>query len=317
MDWLTDPLSLELFRRALIEAVVMGATCGAIGAYVVLRRLAFIGDALSHAVFPGVVLAYVAGLPVFAGAMVAGAITSVAIAVVSRGQRIREDTAIGIFFAGAFALGIVLISTQSGYQRDLSAFLVGDLLAVGWDDIAVSILAGTVVISLLVALRKELMLVSFDRTYAEALGYPVFVLELLLLLLLTATIVVSLSAVGIILVLAMLVTPAATARLLVDRFTPMMIVGGMLGALYGVIGWYVSYHLGWSPGGSIVLTATLLFVAAFVLSPTHGLLAHRLRRHPQHDAQRAAIDQPPGHRHGEGDDGPVVASLERRHPPGR
>jgi manganese/iron transport system permease protein len=317
MDWLTDPLSLELFRRALIEAVVMGATCGAIGAYVVLRRLAFIGDALSHAVFPGVVLAYVAGLPVFAGAMVAGAITSVAIAVVSRGQRIREDTAIGIFFAGAFALGIVLISTQSGYQRDLSAFLVGDLLAVGWDDIAVSTLAGAAVIGLLVALRKELMLVSFDRTYAEALGYPVFVLELLLLLLLTATIVVSLSAVGIILVLAMLVTPAATARLLVDRFTPMMIVGGVLGALYGVIGWYVSYHLGWSPGGSIVLTATLLFVAAFVLSPTHGLLAHRLRRHPQHDAQRAAIDQPPGHRHGEGDDGPVVASLERRHPPGR
>jgi manganese/iron transport system permease protein len=317
MDWLTDPLSLELFRRALIEAVVMGATCGAIGAYVVLRRLAFIGDALSHAVFPGVVLAYVAGLPVFAGAMVAGAITSVAIAVVSRGRRIREDTAIGIFFAGAFALGIVLISTQSGYQRDLSAFLVGDLLAVGWDDIAVSTLAGAAVIGLLVALRKELMLVSFDRTYAEALGYPVFVLELLLLLLLTATIVVSLSAVGIILVLAMLVTPAATARLLVDRFTPMMIVGGVLGALYGVIGWYVSYHLGWSPGGSIVLTATLLFVAAFVLSPTHGLLAHRLRRHPQHDAQRAAIDQPPGHRHGEGDDGPVVASLERRHPPGR
>jgi manganese/iron transport system permease protein len=317
MDWLTDPLSLELFRRALIEAVVMGATCGAIGAYVVLRRLAFIGDALSHAVFPGVVLAYVAGLPVFAGAMVAGAVTSVAIAVVSRGQRIREDTAIGIFFAGAFALGIVLISTQSGYQRDLSAFLVGDLLAVGWDDIAVSVLAGAVVIGLLVALRKELMLVSFDRTYAEALGYPVFVLELLLLLLLTATIVVSLSAVGIILVLAMLVTPAATARLLVDRFTPMMIVGGMLGALYGVIGWYVSYHLGWSPGGSIVLTATLLFVAAFVLSPTHGLLAHRLRRHPQHDAQRAAIDQPPGHRHGEGDEGAVVASLERRHPPGR
>jgi len=317
MDWLTDPLSLELFRRALIEAVVMGATCGAIGAYVVLRRLAFIGDALSHAVFPGVVLAYVAGLPVFAGAMVAGAITSVAIAVVSRGQRIREDTAIGIFFAGAFALGIVLISTQSGYQRDLSAFLVGDLLAVGWDDIAVSILAGAVVIGLLVALRKELMLVSFDRTYAEALGYPVFVLELLLLLLLTATIVVSLSAVGIILVLAMLVTPAATARLLVDRFTPMMIVGGVLGALYGVIGWYVSYHLGWSPGGSIVLTATLLFVAAFVLSPTHGLLAHRLRRHPQHDAQRAAIDQPPGHRHGEGDEGAVVASLERRHPPSR
>ena len=316
MEWFTDPLALELFRRALVEAILMGATCGAIGAYVVLRRLAFIGDALSHAVFPGVVLAYLVGLPIFAGALVAGALTSIAIAVVSRGQRIREDTAIGIFFAGAFALGIVLISTQSGYQQDLSAFLVGDLLAVGWDDIAVSAVTGAGVIGLLVALRKELLLVSFDRTYAQALGYPVFGLELLLLLLLTATIVVSLSAVGIILVLAMLVTPAATARLLVDRFTPMMVVGAALGAAYGVIGWYVSYHLAWSPGGSIVLVATVLFLVAFFVSPSHGLLAHRLRRHPQHDAQRAAVDQPPGHHHGEGED-PVVASLERRHPPGR
>jgi manganese/iron transport system permease protein len=315
MDWLTDPLGLEIFRRALLEAVVMGATCGAIGAYVVLRRLAFIGDALSHAVFPGVVLAYVAGWPIFAGAMVAGTLTSVAIAVVSRGQRIREDTAIGIFFAGAFALGIVLISTQSGYQRDLSAFLVGDLLGVSWGDIAASAAAGAAVIGLLVALRKELLVVSFDRTYAQALGYPVFLVELVLLLLLTATIVVSLAAVGIILVLAMLVTPAATARLLVDRFTPMMILGAALGATFGIIGWYVSYHLAWSPGGSIVLTATLAFVLAFIFSPSHGVLAHRLRRHPQHGADRPAIDPPPGHRHGEGE-GPVVASLRRRHPPG-
>jgi manganese/iron transport system permease protein len=213
-------------------------------------------------------------------------------------------------------LGIVLISTQTGYQRDLSAFLVGDLLGVGWDEIAFSAVTGLAVIGVLIGLRKELLLASFDRVYAQALGYPVFVLELLLLLLLTATIVVSLSAVGIILVLAMLVTPAATARLLVDRFTPMMVTGAALGALYGVIGWYVSYHAGWSPGGAIVLVATLSFVLAFVLSPSHGLLAHRLRRHPQHAAQRAAIDPPTGHAHGE-DEGAVVASLRRRHPPGR
>ena len=316
MDFLTEPLGLEIFRRALLEAVVMGATCGAIGAYVVLRRLAFIGDALAHAVFPGVVLAYVAGLPIFAGAMVAGTVTSLAIAVVSRGERIREDTAIGIFFAGAFALGIVLISTQSGYQRDLSAFLVGDLLGVGWGDIAVSALTGAGVIGLLVALRKELLLVSFDRTFAQALGYPVFAIELLLLLLLTATIVVSLQAVGIILVLAMLVTPAATARLLVDRLTPMMLLGAALGAAYGIVGWYVSYHAGWSPGGSIVLIATLAFLVAFVFSPSHGLLAHRAVPHPQHGAERPAIDQPPGHRHAE-EEGAVVASLRQRHPPGR
>lgn len=316
MGWLTDPLALELFGRALIEAVVMGATCGAIGAYVVLRRLAFIGDALSHAVFPGVVIAYVLGLPIFAGAMAAGALTSLGIAVVTRGQRIREDTAIGIFFAGAFALGVVLISTQSGYQRDLSAFLIGQLTAVGWGDIAASAVTGVVVIGLLVALRKELLLVSFDRVYAQALGYPVFALELLLLLLLTATIVVSLAAVGIILVLAMLVTPAATARLLVDRFTPMMVLGAALGAAYGVIGWYVSYYAAWSPGGSIVLTATVAFMLAFVFSPSHGLLAHRLRLHPQHGALRPAIDPPTGHEHGPAE-GRVVRSLQRRHPPGR
>lgn len=316
MDWLIDPFSLEIFRRAVVAAVTMGATAGAIGTYVVLRRLAFIGDALSHAVFPGVVLAYLTGAPIFLGAMAAGTITSVAIAVVARGQRIREDTAIGIFFAGAFALGIVLISTQSGFQRDLSAFLVGDLLAVTWSDIAVSTFAGAAVIGLLVALRRELLLISFDRTYAQALGYPVFALELLLLLLLTTTIVVSLAAVGIILVLAMLVTPAATARLLVDRFTPMMVLGALLGAAYGIVGWTISYHLGWSPGGSIVLTATVAFLVAFVFSPSHGVLAHRLLRHPQHEAQRAAVDPPPGHRHGDAET-PVVASLERRHPPGR
>lgn len=314
MDWLTDPLALEIFTRAVIAAIVMGATCGAIGAYVVLRRLAFIGDALSHAVFPGVVLAYVTGLPIFAGAMAAGVLTSLGIAVLSRGQRIREDTAIGILFAGAFAVGIVLISTRTGYQQDLSGFLVGDLLAVGWDDIAASLLTGAAVIGLLVVLRRELLLVSFDRGFAQALGYPVFLIDLVLLLLLTATIVVSLSAVGIILVLAMLVTPAATARLLVDRFTPMLVLGGFLGAAYGVVGWYLSYYLAWSPGGTIVLTATFAFGLAFVFSPSHGLLAHRLRRHPQHGALRPAIDRPSGHEHASVG-GRVLASLQRRHPP--
>ena len=246
MGWLTDPLALELFQRALIEAVLMGATCGAIGAYVVLRRLAFIGDALSHAVFPGVVLAYVTGFPIFAGAMIAGAITSVAIAVVSRGQRIREDTAIGIFFAGAFALGIVLISTQSGYQRDLRP----SWSATCWGSAGARSRPARSPVRPSSASWWPAQGAAADqlrRVYAQALGYPVFALELLLLLLLTATIVVSLSAVGIILVLAMLVTPAATARLLVDRFTPMMVTGAALGALYGIVGWYVSYHLGGAP----------------------------------------------------------------------
>jgi manganese/iron transport system permease protein len=290
MDWLTDPLVSRFFQRALAEAVVMGATCGAIGAYVVLRRLAFIGDALAHAIFPGVVVAYITGLSIFAGAMLAGVVTSSAIAVVSKGQRIREDTAIGIFFAGAFALGVVLISTQQTYVGDLSSFLIGNLLAVSVRDIVLSGLTGAAVIGVLLALRKELLLVSFDRTSAQALGYPVFVLELTLLLLLTATIVVSLQAVGVILVLAMLVTPAATARLLVDRFGPMMVLGALIGALAGVVGLYLSWHLNLSSGGSIVLVATALFLFTFVFSPSHGVLAHRVRRHPEYEAYRPAME---------------------------
>jgi manganese/iron transport system permease protein len=310
MAWLTDPLATGFFQRALVEVVVMGATAGAIGAYVVLRRLAFIGDALAHAVFPGIVVAYLTGVSIFVGALVAGTITSTGIAIVSKGQRIREDTAIGIFFAGAFALGVVLISTQQTFVGDLSAFLIGNLLAVSVDDIIFSAATGAVVIGILLLLRKELLIVSFDRTLAQALGYPVFALELLLLLLLTATIVVSLQAVGVFLVLAMLVTPAATARLLVDRFGPMMLLGAVIGAGAGVLGLYLSWYLDLSSGGTIVLVATGLFLLAFVLSPSHGVLAHRLRRHPQHGARGPAIDAPTGHRHGG-----VVASVLRRHPP--
>jgi len=276
----------------------MGATCGAIGAYVIVRRLAFIGDAISHAVFPGIVLAYLAGLSIFGGALVAGLITAFGIALVARGGRIREDTAIGIFFAAAFALGIVLISTRHTFQGDLTGFLIGNLQGVSAGDIAVSAAVGLAIIVVLAALHKELVLVSFDRTLAAALGYPVFVLDALLLVLLTVTIVVSIQAVGIILVLAMLVTPAATARLLVDRFVPMMALASLIGAITGVAGYYISFHLGTASGGTIVLLATALFMVAFVASPTHGLLGQRLRRHPQHTGVSPAVDPPTGHQHG-------------------
>ena len=296
--WLTDPLGYDFVLRALAEVIVMGATCGAIGAYVIVRRLAFIGDAISHAVFPGIVLAYLAGLSIFGGALAAGLITALAIALVTRSGRVREDAAIGIFFAAAFALGIVLISTRHTFQGDLTGFLIGNLQGVATGDIAVSAAVGLLIIGTLAALHKELVLVSFDRTLAAALGYPVFALDVLLLSLLTVTIVVSIQAVGIILVLAMLVTPAATARLLVDRFVPMLALGSLLGAAEGVAGYYLSYHLGTASGGTIALLATVVFLAAFVGSPTHGLLGRRLRRHPQHGGASPAQDPPFGHEHG-------------------
>jgi len=297
MDWLTDPLRYEFVLRALAEVMITGAACGAIGAYVVVRRLAFIGDAISHAVFPGIVIAYLAGASIVLGALVTGLITALAIGWVSRGGRIREDAAIGIFFAAAFALGIVLISTRQTYQGDLTGFLVGNLQGVSWPDIAFSAATGLVVVAVLALLHKELLMVSFDRTLASALGYPIFGLDLLLLALLTVTIVVSIQAVGIILVLAMLVTPAATARLLVDRFGQMLVLGALIGAVAGVVGYYLSFHLSTASGATIVLLMTLVFLVAFVLSPRHGLLAHRLRHHPEHGATGPAIDPPAGHEH--------------------
>jgi manganese/iron transport system permease protein len=307
MGWLTDPLGYDFALRALAEVVVMGVTCGAIGAYVVVRRLAFIGDAISHAVFPGIVVAYLLGASIVLGALVAGVLTALAIGWVARGGRIREDTAIGIFFAAAFALGIVIISTQDTYQGDLSCFLIGNLQGVSIEDLLISGVTATLLLALLAALHKELLMVSFDRTLAAALGYPVYGLDLLLLLMLTVTIVVSIQAVGIILVLAMLITPAATARLLVDRFGPMVVLGAVIGAVVGVVGYYVSFHLGTASGATIVLLMTAVFLVAFVLSPRHGLLAHRLRHHPEHAASGPVFDPPSGHAH-EVPEGDVLAS---------
>jgi manganese/iron transport system permease protein len=290
VSWLTDPLGYGFAVRALAEVAIVGATCGAIGAYVIVRRLAFIGDAIAHSVFPGIVVAYVLGASILGGALVAGLLTALAIAIVSRSGRIREDAAIGIFFAAAFALGVVLISTRKTYQGDLTGFLIGNLQGVSTGDIALSAGVAAASVLVLAAFHKELLLASFDRTLATALGYPIGALDALLLVVLTVTIVIGIQAVGIILILALLVTPAATARLLVDRFVPMLLLGGAVGLASGVVGYYLSFHLGLASGGTIVLLATGLFLLAFVASPSHGLIAHRLRRHPQHRATRAAID---------------------------
>jgi len=187
------------------------------------------------------------------------------IAVTTRSRRVSEDTAIGIFFSGAFALGIVLISRSRGYQRDLSSFLVGDVLSATQSDIVLGALVGGLVLLALFAFHKELQLVAFDPTSAAAMGYPVFGLELWLLMLITLTIITSISAVGTILVLAMLITPAATARLLTERFASLLVLGGLLGAVESAAGLYVSWHANVAAGGAIVLVATAGFFLALLL----------------------------------------------------
>jgi manganese/iron transport system permease protein len=276
--WLGEPFAHAFMQRALIEVILMGAVTGAIGTYVVLRGLSFIGDALSHAIFPGVVIAFLLGRSVFLGALAFGLFTSASIVVLATTRRVKEDSAIGVLFAGSFALGVVLISTTRSYSRDLAAFLFGNVLGVTTTDIALSATIGGLVLLLLVLFHKELLLVAFDREAAQAIGVPVFWVNLLLLAMVSLTIVVSLSAVGNILVVAMLVTPAASARLLTDRLPVMLGLSAAIGAMSGVVGLMISYHANVAAGGTIVLVATVLFGLVWLLAPSHGLIASILAR---------------------------------------
>lgn len=271
--WFTDPLQFVFMQRALVEVVLMGLTCGLIGTYVVLRGMAFIGDALSHAIFPGVVIAFLLQASFFAGAIAFGVITALTIGGLARNRRVSEDTAIGVLFAGMFALGIVLISSVRGYTADLASFLFGNVLGVSESDLIASVLIGLLVFAALIVFHKELVLVAFDKDMAEAEGLPVWLIDLGLLILIALTIVVSLRAVGNILVVAMLVTPAAAARLWTDRLRVMMVLSALFGALGGILGLLVSYHTDRAAGGTIVLTVTLWFGISLLLAPRHGFLS--------------------------------------------
>lgn len=277
LDWLSEPLEFRFMRLALIEVLVMGVVAGFLGTYVVLRGLAFVSEAIAHAVFPGVVIAFLLKTNAFLGGAAFGVATALAISGLSLTRRLREDTAIGVVFAGALALGVVLISTSPGYARDLTSFLFGDVLAVSTTDIYLSLAVGGGALAIVFVLRRALILIAFDREMALSLGLPVFLLDTLLLLLITLTIVISLRAVGNVLVLAMFVTPAATARLLVDDVYRMMALSSLLGALAGVVGLYVSWYTDLAAGGTIVLTATAFFVLALLVSPR----GRRLLRAPE------------------------------------
>ncbi len=273
-----DPLQFTFMQRGLIEVVLIGLICGAVGAFVVTRGLGFIGDAISHAVFPGLVLAYLARFSFFIGALAFGLLTALGIGIISRNRRVKEDTAIGILFAGAFSLGVVLISSIRSYTTDLGAILFGNVLGVSNQDVILTVALGLLVVLVMYLLYKELLLVSFDRTMAAALGLPVAWLDQLLLLLLTLTIIISLQAVGNILILAMLVTPSASARLFVDRFRSLMLLGAAIGAFCGMVGLYLSYYMNLASGGTIVLFTTVVFVVCLIFSPKHGWVADLLNR---------------------------------------
>ncbi len=287
-DALLDPLAFTFMRHAFLAIILVGVICGVIGVFVTLRGLAFMGDALAHAIFPGVVVAYVLGANFLLGALVAAVLISLGIGAISQSGRLTNDTVIGVLFAGAFALGIALISARSTYTRDLASFLLGSILGVSRRDLALTALIGLGVILTLALFRRELTLVAFDRAFAQASGINIWLFDQLFLLLLALAIVISLQTVGNILVLAMLVTPAATARLLTDRLRLMTLLSAGIGACSGVIGLYASYYWGIASGASVVLVATGVFGLAYLFAPRRGIVTSRLARrlhfaHPERD----------------------------------
>jgi manganese/iron transport system permease protein len=283
-----EPFQHSFMRHAFLAIVLVGVICGVMGVFVILRSLAFMGDAIAHAVFPGVVISFVTGGSYLVGAIVAATIVSLAIGFVTQSGLLRNDTAIGIFFAGSFALGVAIISTQQSYARDVTSLLFGSILGVSRGDLLLTGIVGGVVLLALWLFRREMVAISFDRIYAQTHGLNLWSWDQLFLLLLALTIVISLQTVGNVLVLALLVTPAATARMLTTRLTSMLAVSAAFGAVSGVVGLYLSYFRGISSGASIVLTATLFFIVVFLFAPRTGAITARIARrlhfaHPERD----------------------------------
>ncbi len=276
IDTLLAPLGYEFFVRALIAAALVGLVCAVVGSYMVLRGLSFMGDAISHAAFPGVVAAYLVHGPFYVGAAIAAVATALAIGWISRHARLRSDTVIGVLFAGMFGLGVLMFSAIPTYVGDLFGFLFGDILGIGVMDLVALAALGGVVLLIVAALWKELLYATFDPLGAGASGLHVVALDYLFLALIAMTIVVSLQAVGIILVVAMLTTPAATAQLLAVRFGRLMATAAAIGILTAIGGLYLSYFLDVASGATIVVVQTVVFLAVLVLRPRTGLLG-RLR----------------------------------------
>ncbi|MCG8351316.1 MAG: metal ABC transporter permease [Chloroflexales bacterium] len=274
IEFVIDPLRFPFMIRGFLAAVMVGSVCAVVGAFVVLRGMAFLGDALSHSILPGLAVGYLssggATTSLFWWGLGTAILASLGIGMITRQARIKEDTAIGIVFASMFALGIALISSTRSYSVDLAHFLFGHILGVATTDLWLIGGFGGLVIITILALYKEFVTVAFDATHAATLRLPVTMLNYLLFVLMAIAIVVSLQTVGVALMLAMLVTPAATALLITRRLLAMMGLAALIGVVSGVIGLYLSYYMNIASGAAIVLVATGFFLLAFLFAPRRG-----------------------------------------------
>ncbi|HEY9630602.1 MAG TPA: metal ABC transporter permease [Coleofasciculaceae cyanobacterium] len=271
-QWFVAPLQYEFMVKAVIVSAMVGLVCAVLSCYMTLKGWALMGDAVSHAVMPGVVLAYILNIPFAIGAFVFGLSSVLAIGFIKSKTRIKEDTVIGLVFTGFFALGLVLVS-KSPSNIDLQHILFGNVLGIPDRDIIQTAVVSVITLVTILVLRKDLLLFCFDPTHARSIGLNVTALYYTFLTLLSLTIVAALQTVGIILVVAMLITPGAVGYLLSDRFDHITWIAIASGVFSSVVGTYISYHIDGSTGGCIVVLQTLLFVVAMIFAPKHGLLA--------------------------------------------
>ncbi len=290
---LVEPFQVAFMQRALLAVLVLGVLAGAVGVFVVLRRLAFVGDALTHTVFPGVVVAFLIDQSIFLGALAAGLPSALLLTTLTSNRRVTPDAALAILLTSFFAVGVVLVSRVQSYTADLSAFLFGRILAVSWAELAQTLLVAVIVLATLVALRKELLLRAFDPDGAAAMGYRTGVLDLVLNVLIALVVVAAVRAVGTVLVIALIIVPAATARLLTDRVASMTALSCGLGALGGWLGLAISYDVSiergvrLASGATVVVVLVAFFLVALAVGPGRRVLARAL-------GGAAAAPSPPG-----------------------
>ena len=282
INWFTAPLQYGFMVKAIWVSALVGIVCSALSCFMILKGWALMGDAVSHAVLPGVVLAYVLNIPLAIGAFVFGVGSVIAIGFIQSNTRIKEDTVIGLVFTGVFALGIVLVSKVKS-TVDLGHILFGNVLGIADSDIWQTVIIGVITLVTLAIWRKDLVLFCFDATHARTIGLNTTFLYYMLLSLLSLTAVAGLQTVGIILVVAMLITPGATAYLLSDRFDQMALIAIASGTFSSVMGTYISYHIDGSTGGCIVVLQTVIFLVAMFLAPKHGILAKNRQKAHLHN----------------------------------
>lgn len=277
-QWLMEPLQAGFMVKAIWVSAFVGIVCAILSCYITLKGWSLMGDAVSHAVVPGVVVAYAMGLPFALGAFIFGFGATVIIGYVKSQTRLKEDAVIGVIFTGFFAFGLVL-ATKIPSNVDLFHILFGNVLGISPSDIIQTLIAGIATLAIILLRRKDLLLFCFDPNHAKAIGLNTQLMYYTLLSVLALTIVTALQTAGIVLVVAMLVTPGATAYLLTDRFDHMLAISVATSVISCVLGTYLSYHLDVSTGGSIVVLMTLLFALAMAFAPKYGILSQKLRRH--------------------------------------